>query len=525
MEWKVKKRLKEKIAKQNIRGFSVGDVINYLKEKGIEIVQLDFQKCLKRLAQKYAISPGAISRYLSGIGIGAVAALTGISLESIEEGLRARLAGREKLIEHNLYLINLVIEEIRSNHGTPFKLKGPVTDSREFLVVTGNDIIAMGKIVGGLRVQTYYPITPAADENLYLEEKMLLRIGNKSLGGIVVMQTEDEIAAIASAIGAALAGARAATSTSGPGFSLMVEGLGWAGMNEVPVVITYYQRGGPSTGMPTRGVQSDLFFTLYAGHGEFARIVLASGDHLEAFYDAVEAFNLAEKHQVPVIHLVDKFLANSTATIPLPDLSRVRIERGNIIEDNKEYYKRFDLERIVSPRAFLGSNAIMWYTGSEHDEYGHVSEDPVNRLEMYEKRIKKMDLIDQELSEEKRVILYGSKKPQLVLIGWGSTKGPILDALPRLESLGEVAYLHFRVLVPFPKRIVREVISGAEKVIGVEHSYFVQIADLVSLHTSIPVPYRIAKWTGRPIYENEIVDAVKKIVEENKKRVVLTYGE
>ncbi|MGC8556071.1 MAG: hypothetical protein ACP5NG_03585, partial [Conexivisphaera sp.] len=287
----------------------------------------------------------------------------------------------------------------------------------ELLVASGNDVVAMAKIVGGLRYQSYYPITPAADESFTLEEYESLH-GEGYDSEIVVLQTEDELAAVNSAIGAALAGARSATATSGPGFDLMVEGLGWAGMNEVPVVVTYYQRGGPSTGQPTRGAQSDLLSSVFASHGEYPRIVLASGDHEEAFYDAIDALNYAERYQMPVIHLVDKFLANTIATIQVPDISRIRIDRGKLTGEVSGEYKRFDMSSPISPRAFLGQ-AVMWYTGDEHDEAGHITEDSENRIRIYEKRMRKLELADSEIPEERRASYYGPEDADFLLLGWG----------------------------------------------------------------------------------------------------------
>jgi len=238
-----------------------------------------------------------------------------------------------------------------------FKLeKVEAKEPRIFL--TGNQAVAMGKVLGGCRVQTYYPITPAADESEYLEAHEILKT-RKGDEAVIVLQTEDEIAAVNSASGACLTGARAATSTSGPGFSLMAEGLGWAGNNEVPLVITYYQRGGPSTGQPTRHSQQDLQFAIHAAHGEFARIILASGDIEECFFDAAQVFNLAEKYQMPVIHLLDKGMANSSQTYPLFDYSKVKIDRGLVVTEKElegKEYKRFRFtETGISPRAFLGT--------------------------------------------------------------------------------------------------------------------------------------------------------------------------
>ena len=248
----------------------------------------------------------------------------------------------------------------------------------------------MGKITAGCRFQTYYPITPASDDSEFLESNQIIRQTDNNEGSIVVVQTEDEIAAITMAIGGALTGARSATATSGPGFSLMAEALGWAGMNEVPLVVSLYQRAGPATGLPTRHEQGDLMFAINAGHGEFPRIVFASGDIEESFYDTIKAFNFAEKYQMPVIHLLDKAIANSIMTCKIFDQNKVTIDRGQLLQTIPNstptgeggHYLRFKFdENPVSPRVTLGTeNGIFWNTGDEHSEEGHISEDPVVRV-------------------------------------------------------------------------------------------------------------------------------------------------
>ena len=244
--------------------------------------------------------------------------------------------------------------------------------------------MGIAKILAGCRLQTYYPITPASDESEYLEahenielEKTIGDEAQAMQGAVTVVQTEDEIAAITMAVGGALTGTRASTSTSGPGFSLMCEGMGWAGINEVPVVITLYQRGGPSTGLPTRHEQGDLRFALHAGHGDFPRIVLASGDLEEMFYDVPRSFNYAEKYQLPVVHIVDKAMANSDMTYKIFDPSLAKIERGKLIKDfipghEGEYFERYkQTVSGVSPRPAIGTKGgIYWNTGDEHDERG-----------------------------------------------------------------------------------------------------------------------------------------------------------
>ncbi len=267
IEPKTLKRLKN-ILEQNGYGQTLKDALLYAEEvRGARLLPLDYRAILKKLSEELGISLHVARRYQNTILIAAIASMTGLSLEALEKGFVRRWPGRTKIIEGNKKLAEIVysiIEETDYRLG----LSEPINPPNEYMVVSGNDIVAIGKIVGGLRIQTYYPITPAADESFTLEEYEDLERYKEGLGGIVVFQTEDEIAAISAAIGAALTGARSATATSGPGFDLMVEALGWAGINEVPVVVTYYQRGGPSTGLPTRGGQQDLYSAVFSGHGE-----------------------------------------------------------------------------------------------------------------------------------------------------------------------------------------------------------------------------------------------------------------
>src|SRR5437763_991812 len=248
----------------------------------------------------------------------------GLAAEAIREGFTGRKAALGDL---NVNAAKRGYEYAKTSFGGdafPIKLrKQPLSGKR--MMIRGVQAVAIAKLKAGCGFQTYYPITPATDESEYLES-------HQKDYNMIVVQAEDEISAINMATGAAHAGVRSATSTSGPGFSLMAEGLGWAGINEVPVVVTLYQRGGPSTGLPTRHEQGDLRFALHAGHGEFPRLILASGDLEEAFYDTVRVFNYAERYQTPVIHLIDKALANSDVTLPPYDVNKVKIERGALLK-------------------------------------------------------------------------------------------------------------------------------------------------------------------------------------------------
>jgi 2-oxoglutarate ferredoxin oxidoreductase subunit alpha len=416
------------------------------------------------------------------------------------------------------------------------------------LFVRGQSIVAIAKELAGCRLQTYYPITPASDESEYLEAHGVLELDGataqdnpqaaevavmKTKGSIAVVQSEDEIAAVTMAIGGGLAGARSSTSTSGPGFSLMAEGLGYAGINEVPVVVTLYSRGGPSTGLPTRHEQGDLRFALHAGHGEFPRLVLASGDIEEAFYDTVRAFNYAERYQTPVIHIVDKALANSDMTMTQFDVNKVKIDRGAFMRgpltgvENGEF-KRFQAAPGgISPRPPVGTRgAVYWNTGDEHDEIGHITEDPTIRDAMMEKRMGKVDTADVEIPMADRVNFFGPKDADVTLISWGSTKGAILDAMGWLKDDGiSVNFLQIRLVNPFPTQYVKDVLSKAKRVVGVEMNYSGQLIGILRERTCIPVEQLVVKYNGRPMSSEEVYDAVKTIAGgKAPKKMVLTHG-
>ncbi|MDG6911417.1 MAG: 2-oxoglutarate ferredoxin oxidoreductase subunit alpha, partial [Nitrososphaerota archaeon] len=351
-------------------------------------------------------------------------------------------------------------------------------------------------------------------------------------GSIAVVQSEDEIAAVTMAIGGGIAGVRSSTSTSGPGFSLMAEGLGYAGMNEVPVVVTLYSRGGPSTGLPTRHEQGDLRFALHAGHGEFPRFVLASGDLEEAFYDTIRAFNYSERYQTPVIHIVDKALANSDSTMSSLDVNRVKIDRGSFLKEittavNGEF-KRFEhTPNGISPRAPVGTKGgVYWHTGDEHDELGHISEDPVNRDYMMEKRMGKVDLAAREIPMDERVNFFGPENADVTVVSWGSTKGAILDAMEWLKEDGiSVNFLQIRLINPFPTEYVTKILSKAKRIIGIEMNYSAQLVGVVREQTCIPIDQVVVKYNGRPMSSEELYDSIKMIHEGTApKRVVLRHG-
>lgn len=526
-----KDEVREYISQKGL-GESLADLLNDTKKNGVQVFEIPYMDLLKTIASRLGIEQiSKVTRMINVLTMGVSFALLDYDLESVEKAVNAVFSERPKVAEMNVMALREAYGYTKNTYkdSFPHKLvKAEVNEKRIF--VSGNQAVAMGKVLGGCRVQTYYPITPAADESEYIEAHEILktRVGD---GGIVVVQTEDEIAAVNSASGAALAGARAATSTSGPGFSLMVEGLSWAGNCEVPLVITYYQRGAPATGLPTRHGQADLRFAVHAGHGEFPRVILASGDIKECFYDAALCFNYAEMFQLPVIHLIDKAMANCSQTYPFFNVEHIKIERGQILDETKLKdidYKRFSFTQTgVSPRVFLGTrNGVHWYTGDEHNEFGHISEEPSNRIKMVEKRMKKLELVNKEIPIEEKVNFFGDSTSENLVVSWGSPKGAILEAMEMLKTEGlNVSFMQLRMLHPLPKEYVANALKTAKRIIDVENNYLGQLAGILREETGFQANYYVLKYTGRPITTTEMYVALKKILRgEAAERQVLSYG-
>jgi 2-oxoglutarate ferredoxin oxidoreductase subunit alpha len=512
-------------------GETVNDFLNYAKQKNITVYPVPYNDLLKEIGEKLNIEKlSLLQKMINVLAIGVSFALLKYDRKLVEDAIKATF--REKIADINLTALSVAYNYAEKNFNTAdfkYKLeKQQANEPRIFL--TGNQAVAMGKVLGGCRIQTYYPITPAADESEYLEAHEILttRSGQEA---VVVLQTEDEIAAINCASGACLTGARAATSTSGPGFSLMAEGLGWAGNNEVPVVVTYYQRGGPSTGQPTRHSQQDLRFVMHAAHGEFARIILASGDIEECFFDAAEIFNLTEKYQVPGIHLLDKGMANSSQTFPVFDYSKVKVDRGLIVGEKDlegKTYKRFEFtESGVSPRAFLGTkNAVQWYSGDEHNEMGNINEEPLVRRNMMDKRLKKLELINKEVPAEFKFKFFGDRDSENIVVSWGSPKGAIIEAINQLKEEGyKIGFVQMRMLLPFPSAQIKELLTGKQHIVDIEDNATAQLAGIVTENTAVKPTHYILKYTGRPMMVTEVYGALKDILDnKTTERQVLTLG-
>jgi 2-oxoglutarate ferredoxin oxidoreductase subunit alpha len=508
---------------------TVAGAVKYMQSKGATPYPVSFRNLVVT-----ALGPNKPpARYANTLGASLAMALMGLPREFTSRGIESVFGKKKEVIEDNEKIVLSGYDFVRTHNTVNIK-ELPVRPAKEKYILTGNEAVGIGKVIGGLKLQTYYPITPAADESFFLEGHDFFEpdMGgdmdkeNEVLKntGVVVVQAEDEIAAIAMAISGAMTGTRTATGTSGPGFSLMAEALGYAGINEVPVVVSLYQRGGPSTGLPTRNSQADLMFAINAGHGEFAKIVYSSGDVPEAIVDAIRVFNYAEKFQVPVIHILDKNLANSFFLVDGLDYSKIKIERWKLAP-NSENFERFKLtEDGISPMGMFGKN-IIWLTGDEHSELGHITEDPETRDAMMVKRMSKLQTILREIPDEEQVELIGDPEADVTLLSWGSNKGVILSVFEKLREEGVKANLvYVKLMNPFPSELVSKYLSSARLVIDLENNYTGQLALLVKQNCGFEVENFILKYNGRHTTDDEVYDGIKRVLEKKESKVVMVRG-
>ncbi|SEN43543.1 2-oxoacid:acceptor oxidoreductase subunit alpha [Lihuaxuella thermophila] len=449
------------------------------------------------------------------VAVGASAALLGISVDAFQEVIEERFARKgQKIVDKNMEAISRGVEFVISEVGDISNFKLEPSDGKKRLYMIGNDAIALGAVAAGARLMAAYPITPSSEIMEYLIKRL------PEFGGTVV-QTEDEIAAITMVIGANYGGVRALTASAGPGLSLMTEAIGLAGMTETPAVIVNTQRGGPSTGLPTKQEQSDLLAMLYSTHGEIPKIVIAPSTAEECFYDTIQAFNLAEQYQCPVIILSDLALSLGKQTVEPLDYDRIKIDRGKLVLDdeelpeleNSELFPRYEFTPDgISRRVLPGKkNGLHHVTGVEHDQTGRPSENPVNRKKMMDKRLSKLA---NGIQFEEPVFLDAKhEEADLLIVGFCSTRGTIHEAMERLEAEGmKVNHAHVRQVLPFPTDIMAEQMKKAKKVIVVENNATGQLTNLIKMHVGMAEKLvHIGKYDGNPFLPSEIYKQCKEL--------------
>lgn len=368
-------------------------------------------------------------------------------------------------------------------------------------LLTGNEAIGLGLIKGGLNAYIAYPMTPSSAILHFLAEAA-------EDFSLQVIHPESEIAVILMAMGFAYAGKRVAVGTSGGGFCLMTEGLSFAGMAELPVVIVVGQRTGPSTGLPTYTGQTELHFVLNAGQGEFPRLVVAPGDAEEAYFWSGAALNLAWKYQIPAIILSDKTLAEGTYSFDLNSIEEPR-EENPVLWDGKSPYKRYlDTESGVSPLTFVpDKEAVIKVNSYEHDEFGITTEVPAVTRTMADKRLRKEKYLARELEGYPGVAVYGNKNSQSAILCWGSNKGVCIEAARGLD----LKVIQPMVLSPFPAREFQEALEGVKKLISVENNATAQLVRLIRGY-GFKADETILKYDGRPFSLDGLEEELKKVI-------------
>ena len=365
------------------------------------------------------------------------------------------------------------------------------------MVINGNEAAALGAIAGGLQFSAIYPMSPISNI-LHVLAK------HQEEFGYVYKQPEDEISAINMSLGAAFAGARSFTATSGGGFCLMSEGYGLAGIAEIPIVILEGQRGGPGTGIPTWSSQGDLRFVLHAHQDDFPRIILTPGDVNEIFHMTMQALNIAEKYQTPVVILIDKNLCEGDQTVDFLDVSKYEVDRGKIQWEFEEAFQRYALsDDGISTRTVPGSGNFFVANSDEHDSQGISNEEIQNRNEQMEKRMQKLITCkEQDMPEPE---LFGPEDADLTIVSWGSNKGAILQAMREMPN---VNFLHLTWINPFPTEKVTQVINNAKQVVLMECNYTAQLGGIIREQTGIEIKEKLLKYDGRPFYVEEIVQKI-----------------
>ncbi|MFC7177218.1 2-oxoacid:acceptor oxidoreductase subunit alpha [Halosegnis marinus] len=500
--------LTERTVEENMDELHDGSVIIYDGERTMMsdfeapdgMIGLDVP--LKRLAEE---AGGAIMRNI--VALGAACEVADFPIENLDEALEKRFGGKgEAIVENNRAAALAGQDYVQEEYDldTPYELE---TTDADYVLLNGDEAIGMGAIAAGCRFYAGYPITPATDVMTYLTGR-IDRYGGK------VVQAEDELSAINMALGAARAGARSMTATSGPGIDLMTETFGLVATSETPLVIADVMRSGPSTGMPTKQEQGDLNMALYGGHGEIPRFVVAPTSVSECFWKTVEAFNLAEQYQTPVFVLSDLAMAVTEQTFPPEtfDMDEVEINRGKVVDDDTigewqndsgQFKPHALTDDGVSPRAFPGTDGgAHMSTGLEHDELGRRTEDTDMRIEQVDKRNRKVETAREREDWSPRE--FGDPESGNLVVSWGSNEGALREAIDLLDEEG----VDVRVLsVPyiFPRPDLTEEFEAADDVVVVECNATGQWADVLE-HDTLQRVKRVNKYNGVRFKADELAE-------------------
>ncbi len=438
------------------------------------------------------------------VALGALVYLLGGDIESFDKLIETQFTKKPEFIATNQKAFESGFN-FASQNFTNLKstiLSAPTTNNSALrTILDGNETMAQGAIDGGLNFSAIYPMSPISN--------MLTNLAkDKEKYGYILKQAEDEISAINMCIGASYAGARSLTSTSGGGFALMSEALGLSTMTETPLVIVEGMRGAPATGLPTWSEQGDLRFVLHAHQGDIPRIVLTPADAEEAYYATRSALNLAAKYQCPVIVVVDKNICDHSQTLSPFKTDDFKIDNGQVVSQVEEGYERYKLTpNGISPRSFAGSGNFFVTNSDEHDSIGFSSEEIKDRNEQQNKRLQK--IYSYEEQDSSKPILHGTADAEITLVGWGSTKGAILDAL---ENFPNVNFLQITQVAPFPVKVVTNILGKAKHIINIENNSTAQMAGLIREKTGLNITDMYLKNDGRPFFPEDIITKINSVL-------------
>ncbi|MCL0054876.1 2-oxoacid:acceptor oxidoreductase subunit alpha [Dehalococcoidia bacterium] len=487
---------KEEVADDGVIVFNNGE---FEIEESENVLGMNFDELAKQTGN---------NRAANFVVMGALARLVDLPLSVLEEFNRQRYTrGRpsdEQIISSNNMALSLGSVEADKSGFSLGELADPIKPEGDQVLINGNIAVSLGATAAGLDVFVGYPISPATSILLWMEQNL---VGP----GKFVYQSTSEIESITSIVGAGFAGKKAMTSTAGPGFSLMGEGLGLAWMAEIPLVVVDVQRGGPSTGLPTKTEQSDLMTALYPGHGDMKLPIIAPGTVEECFYAGVMAVNWAERYQGPVVLLSEHAMSERRQNIPRPDANNVGVEVRKSYEGSNGYLRYDGFE--LSPMPIPGGSGSYIANGSEHDAMGDTTHLPSRHVQMTERRFGKLNLLNDGTFEE------DNKNTDIAIVPWGGSKGPALAAYNTLrEENVDVGWCYTMYLHPMPDKML-EALKSKELVIVPELNYMGQFSSV--LRSEGVKAVSITKYTGLPFKESELIERIRKIVESHKLKGVM----
>jgi len=487
---------------------------NELKKGGGIIFDSDFadvSKVRKDISlygiplRKIANKAGEKEIFVNIVALSAALQILGGNLETFKKLIEEEYGDKgEKIVEADKKAADLGFEYAAKNYKNNLhKIMEPTSlfnSPVPYMVLNGNEAAALGAISAGMQFAAIYPMSP-------INNILHVLAANQEKFGYILKQPEDEISAINMAIGASYAGVRSMTATSGGGFSLMTEAYGLAGITETPIVIFDGMRGGPATGLPTWSGQGDLQMALHSHQDEFPRIVLAPGDVAETYELTIEAFNLADKYQTPVVVLLDKNICENDKTLLFPDTAKVKIDRGKFVKKKIDDYLRYKYEDDgVSVRSIPGVGNFFIANSDEHNEEGYSTEEVEDRNKMMEKRMKK--LLTCAENDMPNPEVFGPPDADITIVSWSSNKGSILEAL---KNFSNVNYVHVTWMNPFPVKFLTDALSKAKHIVDIECNYTGQLANLIREKTGIEIEDRYLKFDGRIIYPEEIIEKLNSI--------------